>query len=318
MPDHLLAGDIGGTNVRLRLLTTDGETVAEEACAHQPVGEALSSFRKSHLSAPPLAAAFGCAGGVKDGEAHFVARKNEEISESLLAKAFAMPASRVRLVNDMAAHMGGLDASEFVTLRPGESHGLVEAMVMPGTGLGCGLRVDAGGRWVAIGTEGGQVDGVPIGWFDDFFDFVEKRRGVDRLTWEHVVAAPALSLLFEWHGNEGGVPPEQIVEWSGQEDGDGEACHVIEMFLSLLGQRAGNLCLATGATRGVWLGGGLLNAMHAAQPAKFTHVVEAFTHCGPDVLRGYMNAVPLRLLTTADSGLRGAAALAQAMLRTVS
>ena len=313
MPDLILAGDIGGTNVRLRLL--DGETiVCEETVARRPVVDVVAAFRQSRMAQAPAAAAFGCAGGVKDGRAHFVARKNEQISEPLLAEALGLPLERVRLVNDMTAHMGGLDDCEFVTLRAGEPHGLVEAMVMPGTGLGCGLRVDAGGRWIPIGTEGGQVDAAPVDWYDDFFAFAARRHGVDRLTWEHVAAGPSLSLLYEWQGFEGNVPPEQIVAWAGEEDGEGVACHAVEMFLSLAGQRAGNLCLTTSATRGVWLAGGLLNAIHVACSDKFAHFEDAFTRCGPDVLRDYLAAVPLRLLTTSDSGLRGAAALARAML----
>ncbi len=310
MPDLLLAGDIGGTNVRLRLMDGDA-VVREESVAGWPVVEVVAEFRRRKMNKSPVAAAFGCAGGVKDGRAHFVARKNEAISETLLADALDIPVARVRLINDMAAHLGGLDDCEFVTLRDGEPYGQVEAMVMPGTGLGCGLRVDAGGRWIPLPTEGGQVDFPATIEFADLPPLVRERTGVGRVTWEHLASASSLPLLYHAAGGDGTRTPEAIVAAL---DADPKAATAVARLLALIGARAGNLCLASGSTRGVWFGGGLLNSLHATHPRVFDDLIDGFTACGPEVLRPLMAAVPLRLLTTGDSGLRGAAAIARSLL----
>src|SRR5688500_18643651 len=150
MPDLLLAADIGGTNSRIRLVDPADLGAALDECTYgerQPVAAALGAFldrigsRRAHIKA----ACFGVAGRVADGDVRMTNRTEEVITDERLSAVLGLPKERVVVVNDMVAHMSGVDVSETITLRAGRPVGGVEGMIMPGTGLGVGYSVhDAG------------------------------------------------------------------------------------------------------------------------------------------------------------------------------
>jgi glucokinase len=325
---HLLAGDIGGTNVRLRVVeASDLRTpVVEQVFRKTPILEALSAFIHE-IDVPVASAGIGCAGRVVDGDVRMTNRPGEVVTNERVARALELPADHVVVVNDMVAHISGVDASETIDLRPGNGEGEVEGIVMAGTGLGTGMRIRVGRRWDPIPSEGGHLDfGPPSPELGRVRDVWLKLRGGTRVTWENVASGPGLPILYAaavdperpeavelpspecvtsviTGGNTGGIDPiaaRQAVAW----------------HLELVGARAGNLCLGSLATRGITFAGGLLNALWDAD-AMFVreHLLPAFDACGPEVLRSTLHETPLRLLRSSDSGLIGAGALARAVLR---
>ena len=325
MTDLLLAGDVGGTNVRLRTVRAgDPSTpVRETVYRDTRIDDALAQFIAG-IDGGVRAAGLGCAGRVVDGDVRMTNRPGEAITNERVAASLNLPPGRVTLVNDMVAHVAGLDACETIDLRPGEPEGDVEGVVMAGTGLGVGIRVKVGPDWLPLPSEGGHLDyGPPTPGLARLRDVWLRLKGGTRVSWENLASGPGLPVLYAAAvdpdrpesvelpkpehvtaavvgGEAGGVDPaaaRQAVEW----------------HLALVGARGGNLCLGTLATRGVVFGGGLLNALFDADPALVRDtLVPAFDACGPDVLRGTMTDTPLRLLRTADSGLIGAAVLASA------
>ena len=320
MSDLLLAGDVGGTNVRLRTVRAgDPSTpVRETVYRDTRIDDALAEFIDG-IDGGVRAAGLGCAGRVVDGDVRMTNRPGEAITNERVAASLNLPPTRVALVNDMVAHVAGLDACGMIDLRPGEPEGDVEGVIMAGTGLGVGIRVKVGNGWIPLPSEGGHLDyGPPTPELARLRDVWLRLRGGSRVSWENLASGPGLPVLYAAASDAdyGELPkPEHVTAAVVGGDAGGldpaAARRAVAWHLALVGARGGNLCLGTLATRGVVFGGGLLNALFDADPALVREtLVPAFDACGPDVLRGTMTGTPLRLLRTADSGLIGAAVLA--------
>ena len=327
MPDLILAGDVGGTNTRLRLVDA-GDThsvLLEKTYADRPVADALAAFF-GEIDGSVKAGCLGVAGRVVDGDVRMTNRPGESITNENVAAALKLSPEKVRLVNDMVAHGAGIDACDHVMLRDGTVEGDVEGIVMPGTGLGVGMRVKVAGGHVAIPSEGGHLDfGPPTMQLDFLRDAAQDLLGTTldgRVSWENLCSGPGLPKIYaavvnpDAPGDVQQPLPKQItaaVTGGDYGDADESACReAVRLFLTLTGARAGNLCLDVLATRGIVFGGGILNGLFDAAPDLVTETIsDAFTACGPDALRPTMQAVPLRLMRDADSGLIGAAELAR-------
>lgn len=329
MPDLLLTGDVGGTNTRLRLVdAADTHSVLlEKTYANCPVAEALETFF-GEIDGDVESACLGVAGRVIEGDVHMTNRPGESITNERVAAALNLTPDKVRLVNDMVAHGAGIDACETVTLRDGRVEGDVQGIVMPGTGLGVGMRVKTAHGWVAVPSEGGHLDFGPPTMQLDFLREVAHDllgNGLDgRVSWEHLASGPGLPRIYAAVVNpdrptEVKLPePKQVTAAVvGGDTGDldtSAAREAVRIFLTLTGARAGNLCLCVVATRGLIFGGGILNQLYDAEPDLVAETLaDAFTACGPQVLREMLANTPLSLLRDAESGLVGAAVIAKGL-----
>lgn len=341
MADLLLAGDIGATNARLRLVEAGDVAGALQEHTYikkMPVAEAIDAFLKriGARRGEIRAAAFGVAGRVVGGDVRMTNRPKEKITHEALAKALDIPRERIVVVNDMVAHLSGVEHSESVTLRTGEPTGDVEGIVMPGTGLGIGyaVRDAASGRRIAMPSEGGHLDFAPPTTEHDLLLMWGRSQKAsvsrsmeeavaERISWEWFLSGPGLARIYAVFDDSMKrkaeafkyVKPEEVTRAAfGQKsllDTD-TAIRATRKFLELTGARAGNLCLDLLAARGIWLGGQLLNLLYDDNPQHFTAtVLDDFNACGPEVLRQTMKSVPVHLIRSPDSGLRGAAALAR-------
>lgn len=327
MPDLLLTGDVGGTNTRLRLVNADDthSVLLEKTYPNVPVADALATFF-GEMDGDVQSACLGVAGRVIDGDVRMTNRPGESITNERVAAALKLSPEKVRLVNDMVAHVAGIDACESVTLRDGKVEGDVQGMVMPGTGLGVGMRVKTAHGWVAIPSEGGHLDfGPPTMQLDFLREVAHDLLGNaldSRVSWENLVSGPGLPKIYAAVVNPDRPsevklpePKEVTAAVVGGETGNVDisaARETVRIFLTLTGARAGNLCLCVLATRGLVFGGGILNGLYDADPTLVTETLAAgFTACGPKVLRDTLQNVPLTLLRDADSGLVGAAVIAK-------
>jgi glucokinase len=327
MPDLLLAGDVGGTNTRLRLVDAATDVVQREQTygGGQPVAEALATFFGT-FDGRVAAAALGVAGRVVDHDVRMTNRPGESITNEAVAAALKIEPTKVRLVNDMVAHQAGLAASDVITLREGTAEGDVEGLVMPGTGLGTGFRVRVADGWQSFPSEGGHLDFGPPNASLDFvrdvaLDLLEVPLD-GRLSWEDVASGPALPLLYAAvtnrdrpHEIHRPQPTEVTASAVGDEiDGvdNSAAREAVRLFLALVGARAGNLLLDVLATHRMTFGGGILVGLHDRDPDLVTSCLfPAFNACGPEALHATLEKTPLALLRSPDSGLLGATALAR-------
>src|SRR5688572_19709977 len=340
MSDLLMAADIGGTNTRIRLVDAGDVTTPLEEQTYgggQPVSEAIAAFLGLIGDRRPVrAACFGVAGRVVDGDVRMTNRPQETITDELLAGALSLPKERIVVVNDMVTHLSGVDVSETVTLRAGRAIGAVEGIIMPGTGLGVGYAVydAAARRRIAMPSEGGHLDFAPPSMDHDpllmwgryqkaTLSFSAEEAEAERITWEWFLSGPGLSRIYAVLDDSmkrrpeafKSVKPENVTAAAFGQTSDLDTDTAIEAtrkFLELTGARAGNLCLDILATRAIWLGGNILNLLYEDNPQHFiATILEDFDACGPRALRETVTSVPIHLIRSPDSGLRGAAVLAR-------
>ena len=326
----ILACDIGGTKIQVALFTReDGRlkkgpeaffATAETESAEQVV----RSFCREH-SARPDAAALGVAGPVVDG---FVRGANlpwtireEDISA-------ALDGAPVRLVNDLVASAHGLaelEPGDLVTLQAATAQaGGNRGLVSPGTGLGECILVAEGEDWRPVSSEGGHADFAAR--TDEEIDLLRwVRAEYGRASVERVLSGPGLANVFRWWRDRGtmrddsGVPPDAnhtdlpaLVSAAAMERGSRLAREALRVWITVLGAEAGNHALRGLTLGGLYLGGGV--------PVRLLPVLrqepwflETFTDKEPH--RGLLRAVPVHVVTRAETPLLGAARLADGLSR---
>jgi glucokinase len=270
----ILAGDIGGTNVRLALFEIEGGRVASReekkfrsrdfSGLEQPVEEFLAGRRVS-------AAGFGIAGPVRNGRCEAT---NVPWSVDAAALARRLSLSRVALVNDLlanAAGLGELSPSDFAVVNAGaEDPGGNAALISAGTGLGEAYLVRVNGRFQPQASEGGHASFAPRNAVEvDLLRHLEAKWS--HVSFERILSGPGLAALYAFERARSGESepgwlageiaragdPAPAVTAAGLSGKDAVAERTVERFVSIFGGEAGNLALKVLATGGLYVGGGI-------------------------------------------------------------
>ena len=269
--DTYLIADIGATHARFALshgdptMLSDAPTVlptASFAEAGALVDQALHA-----LGDPSCAGGcFAVAGPVVDGSAE-ITNGGMSFTDSALKDRLGGP---VYLVNDFYAvatavprlrrleQVGGGEA-------PPEQAG-VRAVLGPGSGLGMGILIpEAEGSWRVLPSEGGHADLAPGNHLEQEV-LTHLMAEHDGVCWETVLSGPGLVNLYRAVAKMWGREPEPLVPEdvsSRGREADDPICHqTLELFFGFLGAAAGNLALTVCARGGVYVGGGIVPALH--------------------------------------------------------
>lgn len=322
---RVLAGDVGGTHTRLALVELDG---TEARILHRrefgsssqnglgpPVREFLGT-----LDERPGRASFGLACPIVDGSCRF---PNLDWGVELDALREEIGIERTGLVNDfdaLAHSLPYLGADDLMTLQEGvdRPHEPV-ACIGPGTGLGQAFVSRTGDRPVVQSSEGGHVDFAPRDSLEDgLLGFLRTRYG--HVSCERVVSGPGLVDIYRYLVGVRGGPGTAAgrLELATRTDaaatisrralsGEDELCvDALDLFVSVFGSTAGNFALTVQARGGVYLAGGVSpKILPRLQNGLF---LGAFRDKGR--FEDYMTEIPVRVVTSADAGLIGAAAAA--------
>ena len=274
----ILAGDIGGTNVRLALFEIEsGRLVPKDE-------KKFRSREVSGLEGPVRiflggrrveAAGFGVAGPVHDGRCE-ATNLPWIVDAALLARQLAL--SRVALVNDLLANALGLpelSGEDFAVVNAGTPDaGGNAALISAGTGLGEAYLVRRDGRLEPQPSEGGHASFAPRNPFE--IDLLRHlHRTYSHVSFERVLSGPGLAALyaFERSCSQESEPAWLSAEIAAAGDAspavtaaalagkDPVAVRAVEHFVSIYGGEAGNLALKVLATGGVYVGGGIAPRM---------------------------------------------------------
>lgn len=317
----ILAGDIGGTNIRLGLFHCEQGGLAEGPRASYPSSEfpdledAVSRFLAAHPF-PLAAASFGIAGPVLNGVVRTPNLPWVVQAEDLAKRSGT---STVGLLNDLEANafgLGVLKADRLAVIQEGkEDPAGNAALISAGTGLGeAGLFFD-GQRLRPMPSEGGHADFAPT---DDLqVDLYRHLRGrFRRVSCERVLSGPGLANIFEFlTASNLGEADEMLVAASGLARGPAliseaglsgastRAEMALDLFVSIYGAAAGNLALTLKATRGLYIGGGI--APRILSRLNTDRFRSAFLEKGR--MRPLLERTPVRVVLDDDCALRGAA-----------
>jgi glucokinase len=321
---RVLAGDIGGTKTALAIAEVRPHSLSLLRTQRYPSAafpglEEIAEDFLSEESGRPVSAAFGVAGPVVAGRAK-VTKLPWSIDERLLARRLGIP--RVRLVNDfIAAALGILRLSprRSVVLVPGEADpGGPIGVIGAGTGLGQAVLIEAGGKGIAVPSEGGHADFGPRDEREDrLVRFVRKRFGrVDR---DRLLSGEGLGHIYDFvKFDQRATDAPAVARALAQGDraavisrfalsGRDALCReALSLFVSIYGSEAGNLALQYRATGGVYLAGGIApKILPALRRRSFR---DSFRSKPP--LEAFLSRIPVRVVLEPRLGLLGAAATA--------
>jgi glucokinase len=208
------------------------------------------------------------------------------------------------IVNDFAAAAAGIDAlapEQVVGLNPEATSIRGTRLVLgPGTGLGTAAIVaDEPPRILA--SEAGHIT---LGSADEIAPRLnaEGRARWGRVSWERVLSGAGIAWLHEVVSGQA-VRPEDIADAA--RAGDPQALRTARLFSRLLGEFAGDACLAFQATEGVYLCGGVLRGLWPSFDAQ--GFLAAFTAKGR--FSALLRRVPVHFVAGHELGLQGAAHL---------
>ena len=306
-----LLADIGGTNARFALL--DGDATGAPlvlAVADFPTVEAAVEAALARLAPDGCveAAVLALAGPVL-AEPVRLTNAPWAVASASLATRFGF--ARVRLVNDFLAqahalpHLAPTDLHQIGTGTRDE--GAPMLVLGPGTGLGVAGFVPGAG--IAVPTEGGHITlAATTAHEDEVIAALRARCG--RAGAEEALSGRGLANLHAVVAALRGatVPARDAAAVVSAAGSCPVAAEALDLFLGFLAGFAGDLALAWGARGGVFLAGGILPRLVARfDAAGFRARFEAKAP-----MAGWMQAVPLALVTHPAPAFLGLAALARA------
>ena len=317
MSDHVLVGDIGGTNVRFakaRLGFAGHPEISDVAIMpgddFPDFTSALSLYLKDLGNARPDQALFAFAGPVQDGVVRLTNRDWTVDRRELQRK---LGFERVRIVNDyaaMARSIPELPDTCFRVLNPGRVPDERRPILVagPGTGLGVATLLPVGPHdWRVITGEGGHTayaPRTPREWA--LASHLKKRHGYvsNELILSGVGLDEVHRALCEIDGVEWvEMPPAKIM--ADALAGDRIARDICEIRAAGTLGALGDFALVNGALGGVVVTGGV--AERLADWFDTPQALERFFDRGPRA--NYMQPIPLRILLSGEAALIGAAAL---------
>lgn len=320
----LLAGDVGGTKTTLGIFArAEGPREplvrATVRSASYPSLEALCEDFVTRSGIKVRRASFGVPGPVTNGTAQ-ATNLPWEIDERHLAESLRL--EKATLLNDLAAVAHGipqLSAGDLHELRPGQEdpRGPI-AVLAPGTGLGEAFATRSGGRLLAHGSEGGHADFAPTSELQEAL-LAHMRRAHGHVSYERVCSGLGIPNLYRFLRDSGEAQESPWIADALSEAGDptpvimqgaldsarrcGLCARTLDLFVEILGAKAGNLALTTLATGGIYLGGGIPpRILEALATGSFE---EAFLSKGR--LRRYLEPIPVRVILNPDAPFLGAA-----------
>jgi glucokinase len=325
---YLLAGDIGGTQTRLRLAECVG------GICHSLRERHFESLSFPHLSAIiheflqdlPVrgihAVCLGVAGPVQQtvsGQRVKVTNLPWEVDSAVLAREFDF--QKVRLINDFEAigyAIEGLAPQQLQVLQHGEPvpHG-PRAVIGAGTGLGAALLVWQGSRYEVIPTEGGHADFGPTDELTiDLARYLLSHFG--HSSYELILSGAGLVRLCAFLRDRGMAPESALVTQALREHDpagitraalqqeDPLANRTLDLFIQIYGAQAGNMALTAGATGGVYIAGGIAPKIISRLASETFRT--AFRNKGN--MSSYVARIPVLVVMEPEPGLVGALRIA--------
>lgn len=257
----VLLADIGGTHSRFALSAGGGDPVAVRSFANDQFAN-LEAAVETYLGAvgiQPAEAILAVAGPVAGPE---IILTNRSWRFHLEAIKHRFGFARVHAVNDFEAQALALARLGAGDLRPigaaGELTPDDKVVLGPGTGLGVAALVSRAGGPAVIATEAGHVSfGAADAAEEPVFACLRRAGPVSA---ETVLSGPGLCRLYAAL-NPAAPAMEAGKIVAAAQAGDAGARATMQMFLRLLGRFAGDMMLVFRATGGVYITGGVAQAL---------------------------------------------------------
>ncbi len=327
----ILAGDIGGTKIRLALFLWKRE--------HLHLYQEKIYLSKKYSGLEPILQDFldrgekvdiACLGVAAPITGNFVRLTNLPWTIHLpsLRKRFSL--KRLEIINDLLANAYGiflLKKRDVKILNPGIKRKGNQALLSAGTGLGEAILFWDGTRHIPSPSEGGHVEFGPRNGLEiELLQYLSKRYG--HVSYERLLSGTGLFHIYQFlkaskrFGQEPcwlremieqGDPPLIISEIARLKKN--RLCErALDLFVSIYGAAAGNLALHVMALGGIYLGGGI--APKIFWKLKDGTFMKAFKDKGR--YSELMAQIPVKVIMNERTALLGAAFRARESLKNLS
>lgn len=327
MGDVLLAGDIGGTNARLRLYDVAGRVILDEATLPSTKAKSLEELLGPYLEKKRVkvrAAVLGVAGPVRGG---VVKTTNLPwlVSEKRLARDLGIEI--VRVINDLTAIALGCERmppEAFEVLHEGKpTRNANVAVIAAGTGLGEAVLVWDGMGYVPCASEGGHSSFAPRTPIEiDLLAYMRHRTPGGHVSVERIVSGPGLGAIYDYLRTQPGFEePASVMRRLAKGDrnvaiaelglsGSSKAAvAALELFANAFGAEAGNLVLKALSLSGIYLAGTIAKTIVPSHRETFLQGMFDKGRMQP-----LLEDVPVAIVLDERAGLAGAGHLAAKLL----
>jgi glucokinase len=316
IPFPVLIGDIGGTNARFALLEDARSPASGFASVatgdFETIEAAIEASVLAHTPLRPRAAIVDLAGPIVGDavdltNADWIVRPPDVMAHTGIED--------VILLNDfeaLALALTSLEPSDLTAIGGGPpTPDGAKAVVGPGTGLGVGALVQAGGLWVPVPGEGGHVSLGPAE-DDEFPLWTNLQREHGRIEAETLLSGRGFTNLYravaKTEGGEALLSRPADITQAALSGSDILAARTVELYCRMLGRFAGDVALTFMARGGLYVGGGISpRIMPFLQDGEFRRAFEAKAPHGH-----VMATIPAWVITSDNPALAGLAAFAQA------
>jgi glucokinase len=329
----LLAGDVGGTNTNLGLvgvkdsgldllheLEIPSKTVEDFP---ELVARTVLRYEQEMPGIRVEACSIGANGPVKDNYCH-IHNLTWQIDGTAVHTASGLPTI---IINDFTSvsfalpYINTSDATQAAVLHAGAGpQGPVRAVIGAGTGMGVGMLLQQGSRFVSLPSEGGHMDFAPFDSLTETFrSFVEKKNGTIPSV-ELCCSGIGLRNLFlfakayRWLDHSQGIVSQ--IEAEGLEEapriigenatGDAACRRIIETFIKIYARFASNIATTLLPRSGLYLAGGI-----GSKNLSFFQEHELFRKIylqhGNPVIRTFLEQIPVYMILNYNTALVGAA-----------
>ncbi len=327
----LLAADIGGTNTRILAVKSlsggvdkrlEGHYASQDYADLQSI---LQHFISEHAIDHIDAACLAVAGPVKDGTAR-ITNLPWVIEEDTLTH--ALPIDRVRLINDFSGVAHGiseLQEHHTQTLQAAKAQPDGTQVVLgAGTGLGMAIIMQQGTQYHVLETEAGHVSFAPrddeelamLSYWQEQLDHVSNEtflsgRGIQRIFEFYVKkmgmsASEQLTVRLQQEAD-----PAGVINQFAQTYKEPVAVKTMQRFADIYASVASDMALATKATGGVYLAGGIAPlSLPILQTDRF---IRLFNNKPP--MTALLATIPVKVIINTTVGLLGAMVVAERLRR---
>jgi glucokinase len=265
----VLAGDIGATNTRFRLVETDdelGSSIKKET--YLSGNEGLAILVQQFLGAEfkPEKACFAVAGFVSENKCKITNLPWDELDGEKLQNELNI--SKITLINDFVAIGYNIVLGEnesLVTLQEGECiKNTPIAIIGAGTGLGKAFAIPDGNSYQVFPSEGGHANFAP---YDSLTTKLLEYLQVDgTVDIEKVVSGPGIVSIFKFLCEQ--FPNEDAGNFLAQEDigqaiatgaeqGNVLCQKTMDIFAEAYGAAAGDMAVSLLPFGGLYIAGGI-------------------------------------------------------------
>lgn len=312
--NHYLVADIGGTNARLGLVTSEGnEVFGIERLSNKDYPNLLdvvhNYLSKAQCIVSPKKACFAVASPVVGDRINFT---NNSWSFSIQELKVELGLESLRVINDfeaIALSIPYLGTAEVFTIGQGIAlpHQTI-AVLGPGTGLGMAALVPSRPKPLPVATEGGHACFAPQDEIESYIaSLIKARQGF--CSNEDMLSGNGLVAIYEglcsWHHIKPKYSLAAEITDHAISGTDALCQETLERFCAVLGSVAGDFALQMGAKGGVFIAGGIVPRFKEFMAQSSFR--ERFVSKGR--FRPYLEAIPSSIIIAPQPGLIGAASV---------